>query len=213
MTSETFSQTETFDIGKHIGENAKAGDIITLSGDLGVGKTVFAQGVAAGLGIKDHVCSPTFTILQVYDDGRLPLYHFDLYRLSDEDELYAIGADEYWNSDGVCVIEWADMFPDIVWENAVHIEIKKEYVVNKYPGSAKKPRIIENDMMNQEVGYTDNNLGNYFNENEIKYYDYPPIKYQSKNYFVHSSSKREENRNNYYQPDIEEFQENDYYGY
>ena len=94
-----------------------------------------------------------------------------------------------------------------------HIEIKKEYIVNKYPGSAKKPRIIENDMMNQEVGYTDNNLGNYFNENEIKYYDYPPIKYQSKNYFVHSSSKREENRNNYYQPDIEEFQENDYYGY
>ena len=93
------------------------------------------------------------------------------------------------------------------------IEIKKEYVVNKYPGSAKKPRNIESNMINQEVGYTDNNLGNYFNENEIKYYDYPPIIYQSKNYFVHSSSKREENMSNYYQPNVNEFQENDYYGY
>ena len=94
--------------------------------------------------------------------------------------------------------------------------IQKNYVVNKYPGSAKKPRNIENDMINQEVGYTDNNLGNYFNENEIKYYDYPPIKYQTKNFFVHSSSKRVENRNNnnnYYQPEVGEFQENDYYGY
>ena len=91
--------------------------------------------------------------------------------------------------------------------------IQKNYVVNKYPGSAKKPRNIENEMVNQEVGYTDNNLGNYFNENEVKYYDYPPIKFQTKNFFVHSASKRVENNNNYYQSEVGEFQENDYYGY
>jgi len=91
--------------------------------------------------------------------------------------------------------------------------IQKNYVVNKYPGSAKKPRNVENEMINQEIGYTDNNMGNYLNENEIKYYNNPPpIKYQTKNFFVHSSSKRIEN-NNYYQPEVGEFQENDYYGY
>ena len=91
--------------------------------------------------------------------------------------------------------------------------IQKNYVVNKYPGSAKKPRNNESDMINQEIAYTDNNLGNYFNENEIRYYDNPPIKYQMKNYYVHSASKKVENSNNYYQPEVGEFQENDYYGY
>ena len=126
MTSETFSQTETFDIGKHIGENAKAGDIITLSGDLGVGKTVFAQGVAAGLGIKDHVCSPTFTILQVYDDGRLPLYHFDTYRIEDPGEMEAIGYEDYFFGDGVCIIEWPEMVDDLLPETVTAVSIFKD---------------------------------------------------------------------------------------
>ncbi len=126
MTSETFSQTETFDIGKHIGENAKAGDIITLSGDLGVGKTVFAQGVAAGLGIKDHVCSPTFTILQVYDDGRLPLYHFDTYRIEDPGEMEAIGYEDYFFGDGVCIIEWPEMVDDLLPDTVTAVSILKE---------------------------------------------------------------------------------------
>ena len=126
MTSETFSQTETFDIGKHIGENAKAGDIITLSGDLGVGKTVFAQGVAAGLGIKDHVCSPTFTILQVYDDGRLPLYHFDTYRIEDPGEMEAIGYEDYFFGDGVCIIEWPEMVDDLLPETVTAVSILKD---------------------------------------------------------------------------------------
>ena len=126
MTSETFSQTETFDIGKHIGENAKAGDIITLSGDLGVGKTVFAQGVAAGLGIKDHVCSPTFTILQVYDDGRLPLYHFDTYRIEDPGEMEAIGYEDYFFGDGVCIIEWPEMVEDLLPDTVTAVSILKD---------------------------------------------------------------------------------------
>jgi tRNA threonylcarbamoyladenosine biosynthesis protein TsaE len=126
MTSETFSQTETFDIGKHIGENAKAGDIITLSGDLGVGKTVFAQGVAAGLGIKDHVCSPTFTILQVYDDGRLPLYHFDTYRIEDPGEMEAIGYEDYFFGDGVCIIEWPEMVDDLLPDTVTAVSILKD---------------------------------------------------------------------------------------
>ena len=91
--------------------------------------------------------------------------------------------------------------------------VQKNYVVNKYPGSAKKPRNVENDEINQEIGYTDNNLANYFNENEIKYNDNNPIKYQMKNYYVHSASKKVESNNNYYQPEVCEFQENDYYGY
>ena len=126
MMSETFSQTETFDIGKHIGENAKAGDIITLSGDLGVGKTVFAQGVAAGLGIKDHVCSPTFTILQVYDDGRFPLYHFDTYRIEDPGEMEAIGYEDYFFGDGVCIIEWPEMVDDLLPDTVTAVSIFKD---------------------------------------------------------------------------------------
>lgn len=122
----TNHSAETYAFGRKLAEAAAPGEIYLLTGDLGTGKTVFTKGFAEGLGITEHITSPTFNIIKEYHSGRLPLYHFDLYRLSDEDELYAIGADEYWNSDGVCVIEWADMFPDIVWENAVHIEIKKE---------------------------------------------------------------------------------------
>ena len=126
MTTETFSQQETFDIGKRIGEEAAKGDIITLSGDLGVGKTVFAQGVASGLGIKDHVCSPTFTILQVYDEGRLPLYHFDAYRIEEPEEMEAIGYEDYLFGDGVCIIEWPEMIDDLLPEGVIAVSITKD---------------------------------------------------------------------------------------
>ena len=126
MRTETFSREETFDIGKHLGEEVAKGSIITLSGDLGVGKTVFAQGVAAGLGIKDNVCSPTFTILQVYDGGRLPLYHFDAYRIEDPDEMYAIGFDDYLFGEGVCLIEWPEMIDDLLPEDVIAVKISKD---------------------------------------------------------------------------------------
>lgn len=90
MIIETNSEKETFELGKKIGENAKAGQIYTLTGDLGVGKTVFTQGLAAGLGITEPVNSPTFTIVQMYEDGRLPFYHFDVYRIGDIEELSLI---------------------------------------------------------------------------------------------------------------------------
>ena len=126
MITETFAQAETFELGKRLGEEAKKGDIITLSGDLGVGKTVFAQGVATGLGIKDNVCSPTFTILQVYDDGRLPLYHFDAYRIEEPEEMEAIGYEEFFFGDGVCIIEWPEMIEELLPEGIIAVRISKE---------------------------------------------------------------------------------------
>ncbi len=110
MIYETMSPKETFELGKKIGLEAKAGEIICLDGDLGVGKTVFTQGFAKGLGIDEAVNSPTFTIIQEYDEGRLPLYHFDVYRLEDISELENIGFYEY-TEDCVSIVEWADKFP------------------------------------------------------------------------------------------------------
>ena len=110
---ETGTPEETFDLGFKLGQEAEAGQVYCLEGDLGVGKTVFAQGFAKGLGIAEAVNSPTFTILQSYEEGRLPFYHFDVYRLSDSDEFYAIGGDEYF-SKGICIIEWGEMIEDIL---------------------------------------------------------------------------------------------------
>ena len=101
----SLSETETYELGRSIGEKASPGDIFLLDGDLGVGKTVFAKGFAAGLGIQEPVTSPTFTIVCEYE-GRLPLYHFDLYRIGDPDELYDIGYEEYFYGDGVSLVEW-----------------------------------------------------------------------------------------------------------
>ena len=123
---ESFSATDTFEFGRKLGEKAKAGDVFTLVGDLGVGKTVFTQGFAAGLGIKDHVNSPTFTILQCYDEGRIPLYHFDVYRIGDVSEMDEIGFDEFVDGDGVCLIEWADLISEILPEELIRVEIKKD---------------------------------------------------------------------------------------
>ena len=126
ITIESNSAEETFALGQKIGERAKPGTIISLTGDLGVGKTVFTQGLAKGLGITEPVNSPTFTIVQVYEQGRLPFYHFDVYRINDIDEMYEIGCEEYFYGEGVCFIEWAQLIQEMIPENAVTITIEKD---------------------------------------------------------------------------------------
>ena len=111
---ETNSPEETFALGRKIGENAREGSVFCLSGDLGAGKTVFTQGLAAGLGVSEPVSSPTFTILQVYEGGRCPLYHFDVYRIGDGEEMYELGYEEYFFGEGVCLIEWASRIQEIL---------------------------------------------------------------------------------------------------
>lgn len=124
MVYETFSPDETELIGKKLGENSKPGDVYCLNGDLGVGKTVFTKGFAEGLGITEHITSPTFTIVNEYN-GRLKFYHFDVYRIEDEDEMYEIGLDEYLFSNGICLIEWAEKIKNLLPNNAIQINITK----------------------------------------------------------------------------------------
>ena len=126
MVLESFSFEETFNIAFEYGKNAKPGQVICLSGELGTGKTVFSQGFAKGLGIEEPISSPTLTILQVYDEGRLPLYHFDVYRLSDVSEMDEIGYEEYFYADGVCLVEWGNLFPEIMPEDCIYITIEKD---------------------------------------------------------------------------------------
>ncbi len=126
MTTETNSSGETFALGEELGRKAEPGQIYTLTGDLGTGKTVFAQGFARGMGIKEYVNSPTFTILQVYEDGRLPLYHFDVYRIEEPEEMEEIGYEDYFFGDGVTLIEWADIISELIPENAIRIGISKD---------------------------------------------------------------------------------------
>ncbi|MBD5492072.1 MAG: tRNA (adenosine(37)-N6)-threonylcarbamoyltransferase complex ATPase subunit type 1 TsaE [Lachnospiraceae bacterium] len=123
---ESRSAAETFAYGKAIGEKASSGEVYTLIGDLGVGKTVFTQGMAAGLGITEPVNSPTFTILQSYEGGRLPLYHFDVYRIGDVEEMEEIGYDDCFYGEGVCLIEWADLISEILPEKYTRITIEKD---------------------------------------------------------------------------------------
>ncbi len=123
---ETYSPEETFAAGKRLGEQAAAGDVFALLGDLGVGKTVFTQGFADGLGIEGPVNSPTFTILQIYEEGRLPLYHFDVYRIGDPEEMDEIGFEEYTQGDGVCLIEWANLIREILPPETRTITIAKD---------------------------------------------------------------------------------------
>ncbi len=129
MVFETYSEEETFNIGKDIGSKAEPGEVYTLIGDLGVGKTVFTKGFGAGLDIEESINSPTFTIIQVYDEGRLPLYHFDVYRIGDPEEMDEIGFDEYVYGDGVSLIEWANLIEDIIPK--AHTEILIEKDLNK----------------------------------------------------------------------------------
>ena len=126
MAFETRTEQETYDLGVEVGEYANAGDVICLRGDLGCGKTVFTAGVAEGLGIETPICSPTFTILQVYDEGRLPLYHFDVYRIADPDEMYEVGFDEYAFGNGVCIIEWGDQIKELLPEGTRYVTIEKD---------------------------------------------------------------------------------------
>lgn len=126
MIIETHDPEETFEAGRKIGMNAKPGQIYTLTGDLGVGKTVFTQGVAAGLGITEPVNSPTFTIIQEYEDGRLPFYHFDVYRIADLEEMEEIGYDDYFFGQGICLIEWAELIEEILPERRIEVTIEKD---------------------------------------------------------------------------------------
>ena len=126
MVTETFCAEETFELGRSLGEQAKPGDIYTLNGDLGVGKTVFSQGLAKGLGIAEPISSPTFTIVQVYEEGRLPFYHFDVYRIGDAEEMEEIGYQDYFYGNGVCLIEWADLIREILPEKVIPVLIEKD---------------------------------------------------------------------------------------
>lgn len=126
MVIETRSAKETFELGVKVGMRAKAGDVFTMVGDLGVGKTVFTQGMAKGLEITEAISSPTFTIVQVYDEGRLPFYHFDVYRIGDISEMDEIGFEDYVYGEGVSLIEWANLIEEILPENRIDIMIEKD---------------------------------------------------------------------------------------
>ena len=123
---ETFSPEETETIGKKLASEAEPGQVFTLIGDLGVGKTVFTQGFADGLEIDEPICSPTFTIVQVYDTGRLPFYHFDVYRIGDVEEMDEIGFDDYVYGEGLTMIEWANLIEEILPDHYSQITIEKD---------------------------------------------------------------------------------------
>lgn len=122
---ESLREQDTYDLGKKLGESCKTGDIILLNGDLGVGKTVFTKGFGKGLGIEEPISSPTFTIMQIYEQGRLPLYHFDVYRIADPEEMDEIGYEDYFFGKGVCLIEWASLIEELIPEHATEIRIEK----------------------------------------------------------------------------------------
>ena len=126
MIIESLCADDTFAFGKKLGEAAEPGTVYTLVGDLGVGKTVLTQGLAEGLGITEAVNSPTFTILQVYEEGRLPLYHFDVYRIGDVEEMDEIGYEDCFYGEGVCLIEWAELIEEILPENVIVVTIEKD---------------------------------------------------------------------------------------
>ncbi len=125
MVYETYNEEETRKIGEMLGEKAKQGQIYCLNGDLGTGKTVFTKGFALGLGITEHITSPTFTIINVYE-GRLSFYHFDVYRIEEPEELYELGYEEYFFGDGVCLIEWAELIKELLPKNVININIAKD---------------------------------------------------------------------------------------
>ena len=126
MIFESNSAEDTFAFGQKLGREAVPGEIICLDGDLGVGKTVFTQGFAAGLGIDDYVNSPTFNIVKEYEGGRLPLYHFDVYRIGDPSEMEEIGYEDYFYGDGLCMIEWANLIEEILPERRSEVTIEKD---------------------------------------------------------------------------------------
>ena len=126
MITETFSETDTRALGEKLGREALPGTVYTLTGDLGVGKTVFTQGFAKGLGVTEHVNSPTFTIVQEYEEGRLPFYHFDVYRIGDIEEMDEIGYEDYFYGEGLTMIEWANLIEEILPKKRKDIVIEKD---------------------------------------------------------------------------------------
>ena len=137
MIYETHSPEETFLLGKRMGEEAKPGTVITLDGDLGAGKTLFTKGFAEGLGITEPINSPTFTILREYEEGRMPLYHFDVYRIGDPEEMEEVGFDDYIYGDGVCLIEWSRLIEELIPKDAIRL------VIERVPGEDDDYRRIE----------------------------------------------------------------------
>ena len=125
MIIESYSAQDTYDLGKKLGKEAKEGQVFCLDGDLGVGKTVFTKGLAQGLGIEEPIQSPTFTIVREYEEGRLPFYHFDVYRIGDVEEMDEIGYEDYVYGGGVCLIEWANLIEEILPDHYTKIEILK----------------------------------------------------------------------------------------
>jgi tRNA threonylcarbamoyladenosine biosynthesis protein TsaE len=123
---ESFSPEDTLELGRKMGKEAQPGDVYTLIGDLGVGKTVFTQGIADGLEIEESICSPTFTIVQVYEEGRMPFYHFDVYRIGDIEEMDEIGYEDYFYGEGLCMIEWANLIEEILPPSYKEITIEKD---------------------------------------------------------------------------------------
>ncbi len=126
MIIESRSEVETFALGRKIGQQAKAGQIFALLGDLGVGKTIFTKGLAEGLGITEPVSSPTFTIVQIYEEGRMPFYHFDVYRIGDPEEMEEIGYEDCFFGNGVCLVEWANLIEELMPPETVWITIEKD---------------------------------------------------------------------------------------
>ena len=126
MVIESNCEKERYELGCRLGQEARAGQVYTLVGDLGVGKTVFTKGLAAGLGIEEPVSSPTFTIVQVYEEGRLPFYHFDVYRIGDVEEMDEVGFEDYVYGEGVSLIEWANLIEEILPQHYTEVKIEKD---------------------------------------------------------------------------------------
>jgi tRNA threonylcarbamoyladenosine biosynthesis protein TsaE len=126
MVIESWKPEETYEFGKKLGEDAKPSDVYCLNGDLGVGKTVFTQGFASGLGIKEPVNSPTFTIVNQYEDGRLPFYHFDVYRIGDVSEMDEIGYEDCFYGEGVSLVEWSNLIKELLPDHVITITIEKD---------------------------------------------------------------------------------------
>ena len=120
------SEQEVMEYGFRLGQEAVPGQVIALTGDLGAGKTTLTKAIARGLGIEETITSPTFTIVKEYRSGRLPLFHFDVYRIGDIDEMYELGYEEYFFGDGLCVVEWADLIEELIPEEALRISIAYE---------------------------------------------------------------------------------------
>lgn len=136
----TNNENETYELGKKVGRLIKPSSVISLNGDLGAGKTHFTKGLAAGLEVNEYITSPSFTILNEYE-GRMPLYHFDVYRIDDIDEMYEVGFEEYLYGSGVCVVEWGDMVFDMLPEDTINIRI------NSFGENTREIVIEENDKL------------------------------------------------------------------